>query len=158
TPWVKYRGTLAAPLATSMWRKSGRELLGAPGPALALEPYDHRWLTNIYQVPGTGRVLGFIHVEHKADDGINGRSQSPGRMALAYSADYGDTWKYLGNIIVPDRDPLGTWVGGSPYVIRNGYFYLYYNEAAYQPGGGSYNGLMVARAKVDDVLQAAARG
>lgn len=104
------------------------------------------WILNTYQVPDG--VLAFIHVEN-AD-----RSGGPGdggksRVALGWSRDGGSTFQYLGPIIIPFQDPKTHNIQGVPYVVRDGYFHIYFHDTT---------GLTVARAPVSEVLAAAREG
>lgn len=99
------------------------------------------WLNNIYRAEN-GDLLGFIHTEKAG----NGRKF---RISLAYSTDNGDTWMKLGHIIQPFGDPDDLNVTGAPYLIKDGYFYVYYLDT---------HGEAVARAQVSEVLAAAQNG
>jgi hypothetical protein len=155
-PWVKYKGTVANPFQTVVWKKLGYQILGLPTSQDSQTPYDQPWLMNTYQEPGTGNVLGFLHIENKPNDPNS--TYFRGRMALAWSSDYGDTWKYLGNIVVPENpDKTGNQLG-APYIVKDGYFYMYYGEGVKRSDGSYLKGITVARAKVADVLAAAKQG
>jgi len=81
-------------------------------------------------------------------------------LGLAVSDDHGATFDDLGRIITsdlaaddPDRHrPVD--VGSGAYVIRDGCFYVYFHDRGNGPVRRS---LSVARARVDDVLDAARR-
>lgn len=107
------------------------------------------WVVNIYKDPNGG-LLAFLHIEFAAATYTPGGSGYKGRIALAYSTDNGDTFTYCGEIIAPYGDPdmSGGFLQGCPYVVKDGYFYIYYNEG----------GAVVARAPVTDVLNAAKNG
>jgi hypothetical protein len=79
-------------------------------------------------------------------------------VALCYSVDRGDTWTFLGDIVgVNESDTscgVGCNIGGVPYLVVDGYFYVYYNETQ---SGTRQRWPSVARAGVADVLYAARR-
>jgi hypothetical protein len=152
--WEKYLGTLDNPFARLIWRRPNYEILGMQAPPPNPQVYDKTWITNIYQEPDGGGVLGFIHVEREP----KGRYVGKARVALGWSSDYGDTWKYLGYIIEPERDPDSIVMPGSPYIIKDGYFYVYSTETCATPDGEKQRGTSVARAPVNQVLAAAKQG
>jgi hypothetical protein len=108
------------------------------------------WIINIYK-DSNGGLLAFLHMEFVTHGGTSNK----GRIALAYSTNNGDTFRYLGEIVAPygypDNDPelSGGFMQGCPYVIKDGYFYIYFTE--YGPGGQ----ICTARAPVKDVITAA---
>jgi len=132
---------------------------------------DHRWgdgptIANVYLDPASGHILGFVHTEWtlEARDGVYFR------LGLAISKDGGESFQWCGHIIEPELS-YETWnthwragsVGGhhafgniglANYVIRGGYFYLYYTDTRNSPNTFS-QGIAVARAKVADVIAAA---
>jgi hypothetical protein len=102
------------------------------------------WIPNIYQTR-TGALLAFAHVE-EADPATTGWWA----LGLAYSTDGGATFTKLGFIVtqhVHDTGP-NVNIGGVPYVIKDGFFYLYFDEGAEH----------VARAPMTEVLAAAEQG
>ncbi|MHB1484832.1 MAG: LamG domain-containing protein [Saccharofermentanales bacterium] len=100
------------------------------------------WIVSIYKDSYNG-LLAFLHMESVTVGG----SSAKGRIALAYSTDNGDTFKYLGEIVAPYNDPdmTGGFIVGCPYLVKDGYFYIYYQEY----------GINCARASVSDVIAAA---
>ncbi|MBI5547120.1 MAG: hypothetical protein HY901_24835, partial [Deltaproteobacteria bacterium] len=114
------------------------------------------WFTSIYNAGGAER-LAFIHEENAGYTGFTtaiweGRC----RVGLAYSADSGHTWRYLGRIAVPHVDSGDVRrqnIVGTPYVVHNGDFYVWYNDYS-----GVREGLAVSKANVASVLAAARAG
>ncbi|MEJ3745048.1 hypothetical protein WEI85_17345 [Actinomycetes bacterium KLBMP 9797] len=104
------------------------------------------WVTNLYETP-EGNLLAFCHIEN-ADTATTGWWA----IALAYSTDDGQTFQRLGKVVT--QTALGSStspnIDGIPYVVKDGYFYVYYTE--------STNQAAVARAPVASVLDAAGRG
>lgn len=99
------------------------------------------WLTNFYRHTD-GSLLGFIHVEGSG----NGKKF---RLGLAYSIDHGMNWGYLGHIIQQHGDPDDLNITGTPYVVKDGSFHVYYTDDG---------GPCVARAPLAAVMDAARRG
>jgi hypothetical protein len=159
TPWTVYDGTLSQLFQTSIVEKEGIYNFGWPTPAPGTH-YEHAWIINTYQETGTGNVLGLIHIEDKYDPDASGVIPDPyfhGKLGLAWSKDYGMTWKYIGDIMVPqDPDATGNQLGG-PYIIKDGYMYIYYAEAL-KAGDNTSRGIAVARAPLTDILSAAKQG
>ncbi|MHB1484404.1 MAG: LamG domain-containing protein [Saccharofermentanales bacterium] len=134
----KYSGPVDNPTKTIIYSKD-RSVLYTNNASLNGNP----WIVSIYKISDT-ELLAFIHVEYvKA-----GNIAKTGRIALGYSNNNGETFKYLGEIIAPKTDAEDFNIQGCPYLIKDGYFYIYFNE---------YN-TNVARAKVADVVTAAKNG
>jgi hypothetical protein len=145
---TKFQGTLGSPFATKVWTKSTRSLFGEP-PIPATQTRDRKWITSIYQTDAGG-ILGFVHIEREPDD-VAGHK---GRVGLAWSTDFGESFTYLGHIAIPDGDPEIYNVSGVPYFIKDGYFYAYYIDRC-PPGRPS---IAVIRAPVAEVIAAARKG
>jgi hypothetical protein len=135
----KFRGTLERPVQASVY--------AGPGRLVNPRQVDGKWwIENIYQT-ADGALLAFCHVE-QADPTTSGWWAG----GLAYSTDGGQTFTILGKTIATqlrDTNGAGNNIAGMPYVIKDGYFYVYFTEAG-QPA--------VARAPVAEVLDAARRG
>jgi len=142
----KYHGPLDDPLQTEDWVKTASDLFDFNGKA---DPITDRILIyNIYK-RDNGDLLGFCHIE-KYDFSIPGYVEFA--IGLIYSTNNGDDWVYCGEIIRPQKDTDN--IGGVPFLVVGDYFYVYFNE---QPI--NYNRrICVARANVNDVLNAAANG
>lgn len=137
---ARIRQTAAGPVTE--WVKSQPELFRGSN-----VPRDGvLWIVNSYSAEAG--TLAFVHVENAEGTGSPG-SSGKSRLGLAWSADKGETYQYLGPIIVPHGDPNPFNVQGAPYIVLDGYFYVYYHDTS---------GLTVARARVRDVLRAAQRG
>lgn len=139
---VKALGSLARPLAKIEWIKKRNQLFKVGNVQLN----GSYWIVNTYE---TARgILAFIHVEDADGSGVGG---GPGksRIALAWSADGGESFTFLGNIIIPFGDPESFNIEGAPYIIKENFFYLYFKDI---------KGISVARAPVSDVIEAAQRG
>jgi hypothetical protein len=104
--------------------------------------------------------LCFAHVEiWPGGDGSKYWSQ----INLAWSTDSGATWADLGPIVQPlvaynagNANPFD--ILGGTFLVINGYFYTFFKDSAVLDATGAYEWLAVARAKVSDVLAAAALG
>jgi hypothetical protein len=151
----KHQGPLTNPFATEIWEASSSVWMG-PMPATEFNTEWRPWLTGIYK-HGTGALLGLVHLEDQSDvAGVD--DDEDFKMGLAYSEDDGQTFEYLGDILderdVSDR---GHNIKGGAYIIRNvagiNYFYVYFNDLV-----GGIDTTAVARAKVSDVMTAAANG
>lgn len=145
---MRTQGSVDHPLAQMEWIKNQSSMFS----------YDHRkfdgnyWIVNGYQAEDG--ILAFVHVENAEGSGrekVSGKHLNGGksRIGLAWSINGGDTFTYLGNIIIPYGDPEPFNIQGAPYLILGGYFYLYFHDIG---------GLTVARAPVAKVLSAARRG
>jgi len=148
----KWIGTLTNPLQTLVWTKTQGQIWNNGGADGSSNGFTGQfWLYNVYKVDST-RLLGFVHREFG--------SPSWFAVGLAYSSDLGDTWKYLGDVIRPQRQNAGVQtgnVGGAPYLIVGPYVHIYFNE--WPIGGGQYDYWAgTARALFSDVLTAAANG
>jgi hypothetical protein len=128
----KFRGTLPRPATTAV---SGSHFTNPHN-------LDGRWwIENLYRT-ASGHLLAFCHIE-------NGDAATTGFWAggLAYSTDGGKTFVKLGKTLsIPDKADIN--LAGMPYTVNNGYFYVYFND----------NGVDVARAPVDEVINAAEAG
>ncbi len=130
---------------------------------------DHRWgdgptLANVYRNPENGHILGFFHTEWTLQTG----GGTYFRLGLSISKDGGKSFNWCGYIVEPELS-YHTWfnhwrgskdigghhpfanIGLANYVIKDGYFYLYYADARDKPDT-FIQGTAVARAKVEDVL------
>lgn len=146
----KYYGPLNDPLQTVVWVKDDSELFDYNGKG---DPFTDRILINNVYDMGNGRLLGFCHIEKFNFDIPAG---DPGyvkyAIGLIYSTNNGDYWTYCGEIIRPQQDTSN--IGGVPYLVVGDYFYVYFNEQPFNLD----RRIGVARAKVNDVLNAAATG
>jgi hypothetical protein len=124
------------------------------------------WIANVYRSPANGHILAFAHVEYAP----RGGGGVYFRLGLAISKDGGRSFSWCGSIIEPELS-YETWshhwrperfhsgfiypnVGLANYVVRDGFFYLYYTDTRDLPDE-FVNGAAVARAAVKDVLAAA---
>ncbi len=142
----KYHGPLYDPLQNKDWVKSAAELFDYNGKGDPLT--DRIFINNVYK-RDNGDLLGFSHLE-KFDFTIPGYVEFA--IGLIYSTDNGDNWTYCGEIIRPQEDTSN--IGGVPYLTIGDYFYVYFNEKPIN----SERIISVARAKINDVLNAAAGG
>lgn len=133
----KMTGPVDNPLQTKVFEKN-RSAFFSNNSEINGKP----WVMSVYK-DSLGGLLAFLHMEFVTAGG----SDNKGRIALAYSTNNGDTFKYLGEIIAPYGDPdmTGGFLQGAPYLVKDGYFYCYYNEA----------NTNVARASVAEVITAA---
>lgn len=156
------QGDAEHPFASVAWTKSTCNLDAAnnycvdgPGTAFTrLVPADVRslWFVGLYQPqPSDGSLLAIIHEE-------NAGEMHRHRIGLAWSTDNGNTWTYLGRIISPYGDPDGVNIQGAPYLVKDGFIYVYYTDVGDGTLPSGSNGLAVARANLNDVLAAARAG
>jgi Ricin-type beta-trefoil lectin domain-like len=138
----RFIGTLDAPFGTKTWEKTRAQLF-TNNSSIDGQP----WIISLYNHPDG--VLAFLHIESAGSNGHKGR------IALAWSTDNGNTFKWLGNIVIPYGDPdlANGFLIGCPYLVKDGNFYVYYNESSSAIGN-----VNVARASVTDVINAAKNG
>jgi hypothetical protein len=132
----KFTGTLAQPAQTAVYSKNNFSNAGS---------FDGNWwISNMYRTSDNA-LLAFCHIE-QADVNTSGWWA----LGLAYSTDNGNSFKMLGKIVGQQVKDTGnnTNIYGVPYIIKDGYFYIYYGEPS----------VSVARAPVADVLAAAKNG
>jgi hypothetical protein len=139
---LKAIGSLDRPLSSVKWIRTQSELFtSTKGRA-----EGNLWLLNTYYFPEG--ILAFAHLENFQGTGRPG-STGKSRIGLAWSADEGETFTYLGHIIIPFGDPDPHNIQGVPYIVKGGFFYIYFHDT---------QGLTVARALVSEVLAAATQG
>lgn len=123
---------------------------------------NHTWIANVYDMR-EGNVLAFVHCEERVSNRheTNKKQGVYFRFGLALSRDGGRNWKWLGYIMEPNatfRDwymnSVNLNIGYANYIIKDGYFYVYYRDNKYQ-NGKFEEGVAVMRAKVDEVANAA---
>lgn len=114
----------------------------------------------IYRDPTTGLLLMFYHAERW----VQGNWQVfQGAVGMAKSMDRGATWTDLGIIIMPkvrfsESFTGSCWspgnpcvdTGGGAFIVRDGYFYLYFRDKVEREVN-----VAVARAAVADVISVA---
>ncbi|HEY0829259.1 MAG TPA: hypothetical protein VGE40_14255 [Bacilli bacterium] len=135
----KYQGTLGKLGQTSVYVKD---------PFTNPNNVDGEWwITNMYKT-AEGHLLAFTHIENATSNGW-------WAIGLGYSTDGGNTFTKLGKIVTHNVADTGHNVNifGVPYVIKDGYFYVYFGE---NNGGGGHPS--AARALVTDVINAAKSG
>ncbi|MGC4746249.1 hypothetical protein ACLQ28_11365 [Micromonospora sp. DT201] len=137
----KFRGDLARPAQVKVYADSTANRFRNP------HGLDGRWwIASMYRTP-EGHLLAFCHIE-------NADPQTSGWWAggLAYSTDNGEHFTLLGKTLAArDKAPDGSTgnIGGMPYVLKDGYFHVYFTE---------FGMPVVARASVATVIDAAKRG
>lgn len=139
-----FLGSLEKPFTTVQWIKSQKSLFSD-----STQSNGTYWITNIYQ--HKKGLLAFIHVEHNRIVDAQYHT-GHGRIGLAWSSDFGNNFTYLGNIIIPHNDPDDFNAQGVPYLIIDGYFYIYYTDNCSNGKQG------VSRALVSDVIADAIAG
>ncbi len=86
------------------------------------------WIMSAYRFPD-GLLAGFCHRElvSRTDPGFGNCFF----VGLAVSKDGGKKWKYIGDILsnVLNGGHLMANMGGVPLLVREGYFYVYFNDA-----------------------------
>ncbi|HVY84754.1 MAG TPA: hypothetical protein VG943_06455 [Caulobacterales bacterium] len=138
-----YRGGLDHPFQHLLWARPTPQVISDP-----TRSGGRFWITNLYQDPSG--LLAFIHTEYGHMQGRTYKT-GRGRVGLAWSAD-GQHFAYLGHILSPSGDPAEYNVQGVPYLIRGGYFYVYYKDQC-ERGNNA-----VARAPLNEVIAAARDG
>ena len=119
----------------------------------------------IYKSDRSGLLLMFYHAEiyTSPPDWLPFYSE----LGLARSMDGGMTWKDLGRIITPHASVTSEYfqishrawdVGWGAYAIVGEYFYLYFKDLLHAGDQFRPVNLAVARAKIEDVLDAAKKG
>jgi hypothetical protein len=157
---TKYSGTLNAPFQTLLTQKT--QMQAFPNDPNLQTNTIGVWMPNIYKA-ADGGYLGFVHLEDFTDEVAVPVAQRCSSypycghqkyiIALAYSTNSGDTWKLCGNIIKANAQPA-TNIGGIPFLVKGGYFYVYFNEQVVVSGKLEQR-VSVARAPVSNVLSAA---
>jgi len=122
------------------------------------------WPANVYNIGGD-EILAFIHLEFRYHDNWNIRH------GLAYSKDSGENFQWLDYIAGPagscgkslNSSCKTSNMGLSNYIIKDGFFQLYYQDLVNQKDhtgatGPFQPGAAVARAPVADVVAAARKG
>jgi hypothetical protein len=173
-----HEGDFGRPYQTTLWtketcnRNAQNYCVNGPGTvftsiaASATDVVD-LWIVSLYQPQPVddGELLAFVHEErvggtggpNAAAEGDNAEGKT--RIGLAWSADHGNTWTYLGRIISPRGDPKKHNIQGAPYVVKDGYFYIYFTDALTNASGQKTGELIAtARAPVASVLAAARAG
>jgi hypothetical protein len=119
----------------------------------------------IYKSDRSGLLLMFYHAEIYPFP--PGYLPFYSELGLARSTDGGMTWKDLGLVITPHASVTseyfqishGSWdVGWGAYAIVGEYFYLYFKDLLHVGDQFRPVNLAVARAKIEDVLDAAEKG
>jgi hypothetical protein len=113
----------------------------------------------IYNDTANNRLIMFYHAENTTVGGFWAS------IGMAVSTDGGATWTDLGRIIKPNlaidspNNVSAVDVMGAPYMIKDGYFYVYFRDTLDTGiAGGSAVNLAVARASIADVVNAANTG
>ena len=120
-------GTLEHPYRTlewsnyvpGYWDKNGHSTQGV-------------WLMSMYHI-GENELLGFTHNEScYNEDKPCVEDAKSFSLGLGYSSDNGRTWLFLGEIVRHfqyEEHPENN-MGGVPYFLVDGYFYIYFQEYA----------------------------
>ncbi|MGH8081665.1 MAG: hypothetical protein ACREP7_13905 [Lysobacter sp.] len=172
------KGSLDAPYGQVMWHKEtcarNTDNYCTNGPYKAftqIGPSDvaELWFVGLYQ-PGanSGELLALVHEENVGHSGGGeGNREGRTRIGLAWSSDYGNNWNYLGRILSAYGDPQPHNIQGAPYLIKDGYMYVYYVDSwrgakpecpASEPNTPGCIGLTVARADLASVIASARAG
>ncbi len=146
-----FSGPLEEPFKTLEWSDYVPEIWDKNG-----HPTQGVWLMSIYKI-GKNELLGFTHDESCYDENQEcSRATKSFALGVGYSSDNGHSWLYCGDVVRHNLydEYTGNNMGGVPYIVRDGYFYIYYQE--YAEREVPYPG--VARAAVEDVIAAARKG
>lgn len=134
-------GMAGNPLAKKLWLRKQSQLF-----ANLTSGDGNLWIVNTY-VTENG-ILAFVHVEAVGGTGRPGYTGKT-RLGLAWSTNDGRSFTYLGPIVSAHADPNPHNVQGGSYLIKNGYFYVYFHDT---------KGITVARAPVNEVLSGVKKG
>lgn len=143
---IKALGSVDRPLQKVLWAKTKAQLFKRND----VLPDGNLWIVSTYRA--SDGILAFVHVENADGTGakhgkhINGGKS---RIGLAWSQDHGESFFYLGDVVIPFGDPDPFNIQGAPYIIQDGYFYIYFHDTS---------GLTVARAPSDEVIAGARSG
>lgn len=173
-------GNLNNPYADVRWSKDtchrGSNNYCVNGPYTAfttIVPTDvvNLWFVGIYQTDASGiDLLAFVHEEQAGNSGgTSSNHEGYTRIGLAWSSDGGNNWTYLGRIISPYGDPQPFNIEGAPYIVKDGYFYVYFTDSLTGEPNPPNNcnpgypcvatmGIGIARASVAAVIAAAQAG
>lgn len=148
---TKYQGSIDHPFQTQISQKPTEEMfLGSQAPLL--NPDGSRpgyWIVNTYTE--SDGILTIVHKEYPRVSNGEYKTGST-RIGLAWSKDSGNHFKYIGDILKPNTDPDNWNIEGAPFLIKEGYMYIYYKDLC-------VNGnIAVARAPLIEILTAAKRG
>ncbi len=109
----------------------------------------------VYVDPESDMMLLFYHAEvHFADTATRFYSD----IGMAVSYDQGETFQNLGIILSPNAEPSSDYtaeIKGGTYAIKDGWVYVYFGDVN---APQEYINLAVARAPLDEVVQAAKNG
>jgi hypothetical protein len=118
----RFSGTPENPLQHLDWSKPNMQWIDKNGHDAGYGMYE-LWMPNFYQV-SANELIAFTHIERYP--GNEGRGLPEFGLGISYSSDGGESWEFCGEIIAPKNRRLN--VGGTPYVINNGYVQLYFND------------------------------
>jgi len=143
----KFYGPLNKPFQNYIWTRDYHEYVDWNG----YTPWDCRfYLASVYKINAT-EFLSFSHVERTDETG----SFYDFRTVLLYSSTGCDNWICCGDILQHRHPEIQTNMDanmcGVPYLIRDDYFYIYFNES----DGKKDLGISVARAPLAEVISAA---
>lgn len=118
----RYSGTPEDPLQNLDWSKPNMSWIDKNGHDAGFGMYE-LWMPNFYQV-SENELIAFTHIERYPGNEPRGLPEFG--LGISYSADGGSTWDFTGEIAAPKNRRLN--VGGTPYVIKDGYVHLYFND------------------------------
>jgi len=147
-PQWRLHGTLDDPLQAIDWTKEHQELVDYAG----FTDRARFWLGKFYQISDM-ELMVISHTEI-TDQPYKPWLKCRFAESILYSADRGESWRFCGLAVKPNDDSHDHNIGGFPYIIVGEYFHVYFNEWH----NGAALGCSVARAKVDDIVQAARNG
>ena len=148
---TKYKGSIDHPFQILISQKPTEKVfLGSQAPL----PHPNGlhpgyWIVNTYT--NSDGILAIVHKEYpKITNGHYETGHT--RIGLAWSKDNGEHFKYLGDILKPNTDPDNWNIEGAPFLIKEGYMYVYYKDFCID------GGMAIARALLIEVITAAKRG
>jgi hypothetical protein len=111
----------------------------------------------VYRDEKTGMLLMFYHIETYPSGIPHNNDQVHNTIGMAKSLDNGKSWTDLGEILDTEFPGWADWmvgVGDGSFVVNGDYFYVYIKDTLIANPRFDI-GFTVARARVEDVLNAA---
>jgi hypothetical protein len=120
------------------------------------QSYDYASIAQVYTDKETNILIGLTHLETHFY--VSGGELYYAKLGISYSEDNGNSWTFAGEIVEPElpyneNSTSSLDVGNGSFIVKDNFFYLYYTDA-----GANKTGLSVARAPVDEVVNAARKG
>jgi hypothetical protein len=144
-PTQVFEGSMEQPAGRLIFIKSQPEFFANPNGADGT-----KWLMGICR-HSPQLLIGVCHVESCVSAITPGQAHC--RIGIAKSVNGGDSWSYLGHVVCTDGD-IDNWnIGGGPFAIKDGYFYIFYNRTGDQSAAVARTGFkeLIAAAESDSL-------